>query len=196
MSIFFYSMFYVFGISFIYTFSVFLFRVLYIFLYLSCVHLSCLLYVFSMFLFFVRLHSMFLVYVFFIFWFYDLLHSSLSYLYYRILSCYPVLFLYFIYICTFLFYLSYTLCFCILSVLFLCLFTYFHMKLYCTSYSCDHLYFHRIARLCFSYHIILYTFHIHFLFGFMSGKTLEADSGNNWVYPKVLSLYETVISIC
>ena len=134
MSIFFYYMFYVFGISFIYTFSVFLFRVLYIFLYLSCVHLSRLLYVFSMFLFFVRLHSMSLVYVFFSFRFYDLLHSSLSYLYY-----------------------------CILFVLFLCLYTYFHIKLYCTSCSCNCLYFHRIARLCFSYHIILYTFHIHFL---------------------------------
>ena len=35
------------------------------------------------------------------------------------ISCYPVLFLYFIYICTFLFYLSYTLCFCILLLLFL-----------------------------------------------------------------------------
>ena len=81
-------MFYVFGISFIYTFSIFLFRVLYIFLYLSCVHLSRLSYVFSMFLLFVRLHSMSLVYVFFIFRFYNLLHSSLSYLYYRILSCY------------------------------------------------------------------------------------------------------------
>ena len=130
--------------------------------------------VFSMFLFFVRLHSMSLVYVFFIFRFYNLLHSSLSYLYYRILSCYRrssctfhILLSYtipkVIYICTFLFYLSYTLCFCILSVLFLCLYTYFHIKSYCTSCSCNCLYFHRIARLCFSYHIILYTFHIHFL---------------------------------
>ena len=96
---------------------------------------------------------------------------------------------YFIYICTFLFYLSYTLCFCILSVLFLFLYTYFHIKLYCTSCSCNCLYFHRITRLCFSYHIISYTFHIHFLcvyfsfsFIFMPANTLEADSGNNWVY--------------
>ena len=29
----------------------------------------------------------------------------------------------------------------------------------------------------------------------MSANTLEADSGNNWVYPKVLSLYETVIFV-
>ena len=29
----------------------------------------------------------------------------------------------------------------------------------------------------------------------MSANTLEADSENNWVYPKVLSLYETVISV-
>ena len=74
--------------------------------------------------------------------------------------------------------------------------------LYFTSYSCNCLYFHRIARLCFSYHIISYTFHIHFLCGyfsfsfiFMPAITLEVDSGNNWVYPKVLSLYETVISV-
>ena len=119
------------------------------------------------------------------------------------ISCYPVLFLYFICICMFLFYLSYTLCFCTLSVLFLYLYTYFHIKLYCTSCSCNCLYFHRIARLCFSYHIILYTFRIQFLcvyfsfsFIFMSANTLEADLGNNWVYLKVLSLYETVISIC
>ena len=36
----------------------------------------------------------------------------------------------------------------------------------------------------------------HFLLGFMSANTLEADTGNNCMYPKVLSLYETVISIC
>ena len=160
MSILFYFMFYVFGIFFIYTFSVFLFRVLYIFLYLSCVHLSCLLYVFSMFLFFVRLHSMSLVYVFFIFRFYDLLHYSLSYLYYRILSCYMRS------SCTFHILLSCTipilhihLYFCILSVLFLCLYTYFHIKLYYTSCSCNCLYFHRITMLCFSYHVI-YFIHI------------------------------------
>ena len=75
------------------------------------------------------------------------------------ISCYPVLFLYFIYICTFLFYLSYTLCFCIFSVLFLCLYTYFHIKLYYISCSCNCLYFHRIAMLCFSYHVI-YFIHI------------------------------------
>ena len=36
----------------------------------------------------------------------------------------------------------------------------------------------------------------HFLLGFMSANTLEADTRNNCMYPKVLSLYETVISIC
>ena len=135
-------------------------------------------------------------------------HLVLSYctsLYFHLvlfISCCPILIIYFIYICTFIFYLSYTLCFCILSVLFLCLYTYFHIKLCCTYCSCNCPYFHRIARLCFSYHIISYTFHIHFLcvyfsfsFIFMPANTLEADSGNNWVYPKVLSLYETVISI-
>ena len=51
-----------------------------------------------------------------------------------------------------------------------------------------------------SYHIIYF---IHFLyiyfsftFMFMPANTLEADTGNNCMYPKVLSLYETVISIC
>ena len=94
----------------------------------------------------------------------------------------------------------------------LCAFVYFHY------FSCVHIlifisiytvllvlitvYFHCITRLCFSYHIISYTFHIHFLcvyfsfsFIFMLANILEADSGNNWVYPKVLSLYETVISV-
>ena len=41
---------------------------------------------------------------------------------------------------------------------------------------------------------IFYT--CNFLLGFMSAITLEADTGNNYMYPKVLSLYETVISIC
>ena len=41
---------------------------------------------------------------------------------------------------------------------------------------------------------IFYT--CHFLLGFMSANTLEADTGNNCMYPKVLSLYETMISIC
>ena len=41
---------------------------------------------------------------------------------------------------------------------------------------------------------IFYT--CHFLLGFMSANTLEVDMGNNCMYPKVLSLYETVISIC
>ena len=61
-------------------------------------------------------------------------------------------------------------------------------------------YYHRIVVLCFSYHIIYF---IHFLyiyfsfsFMFMPENTLEADTRNNYMYPKVLSLYETVISIC
>ena len=36
----------------------------------------------------------------------------------------------------------------------------------------------------------------HILFGFMSANTLKEDTGNNYMYPKILSLYETVISIC
>ena len=63
-------------------------------------------------------------------------------------------------------------------------------------------YYHRIAMLCFLYHIKSYTFHIHFFciifsfsFIFMPANTFEADTGNNYMYPKVLSLYEIVISI-
>ena len=43
---------------------------------------------------------------------------------------------------------------------------------------------------------ILFTYTCHFLLGFMFSNTLEADTGNNCMYQKVLSLYETVISIC
>ena len=39
-----------------------------------------------------------------------------------------------------------------------------------------------------------YTFH--FLLCFMPAYTLEVDTGKNSMYPKVLSLYETVTSIC
>ena len=52
---------------------------------------------------------------------------------------------------------------------------------------------HSRAMLLISCHIF-YT--CHFLLGFMSANTLEADTGNNYVYPKVLSLYESVISVC
>ena len=40
---------------------------------------------------------------------------------------------------------------------------------------------------------IFYTYH--FLLVFMSANTLGADTGNNYVYLKVLSLYETMISV-
>ena len=44
---------------------------------------------------------------------------------------------------------------------------------------------------------IFFTFHLHILvIFFLSAITLEADTGNNCMYSKVLSLYETVISIC
>ena len=35
-----------------------------------------------------------------------------------------------------------------------------------------------------------------FILCFMLANTLEVDTGKNCMYPKVLSLYETVISIC
>ena len=63
-----------------------------------------------------------------------------------------------------------------------------------------HVYYHRIAVLCFSYYVI-YSLHficiyLSFFLCFMSANTLEVDIGNNCMYPKVLSLYEKVISIC
>ena len=53
---------------------------------------------------------------------------------------------------------------------------YFPIFSSCTfsSYSYNCLYFHRIAVLCFSYHVF-YT--CHFLLGFMSAYTLEVDMG-------------------
>ena len=46
------------------------------------------------------------------------------------------------------------------------------------------------------FHISCHIFYTcHFLLGFMSANTLEADTGN-YVYSKVLSLYEAVISVC
>ena len=39
-----------------------------------------------------------------------------------------------------------------------------------------------------------YSFHL--LLCFMFANILEVDTRNNYMYPKVLSLYEIVISIC
>ena len=60
-------------LSHVYTYALYIY--LYIFLYLSRVHLSRLSYVFSIFLFFFRLHIMSLIYVFLFCRCYDLLHS-------------------------------------------------------------------------------------------------------------------------
>ena len=53
---------------------------------------------------------------------------------------------------------------------------------------------HSNAMLFISCHAI-YIF-LSFILCFMSANTLEMDMGKNCMYPKVLSLYETVISIC
>ena len=45
-----------------------------------------------------------------------------------------------------------------------------------------------------SYHMLY--IYLSFFLCFMPAKTLEAYKGNNCMYSKVLSLYETVISIC
>ena len=93
-------------------------------------------------------------------------------------------------------YLSYT--FRVIDTLFLVLvylsYIFLFHILYC-SYTFHVLYFHVlychcITVLCFSYHVF-YT--CHFLLGFMSANTLEADTGN-YKGPKALySLYETVV---
>ena len=91
---------------------------------------------------------------------------------------------------------SYTvLCtFYILSFTILCHFHILSCTMYFTSCSCNCiLSSHSYAMLLISCHIF-YT--CHFLLGFMFAYTLEANTGNNCMYPKVLSLYETVISIC
>ena len=54
-------------------------------------------------------------------------------------------------------------------------------------------YYHRIVVLCFSYHIIFFTYTCHFLLCFMPTKTLELDKGN-YKGPKALySLCEIVV---
>ena len=101
-------------------------------------------------------------------------HALFSYTYIHLLFIsYTVFLLYFSFFTfilvpsyTFIFYLSYTLCFRILSLLFLCSYTYFHINLYCTSCSCNCiLSSHSKAMLLISYHILciyisfMYTFH-------------------------------------
>ena len=111
----------------------------------------------------------------------------------------------FIYFCTFIYFLYFSclLLSCYSLLLFMFYYIFFHI-LFMSSYTVFlvlvTVYYHRIAVLCFSYHIIYF---IHFLyiyfsfsFMFMLANTLEADTENNCMYPKVLSLYETVISIC
>ena len=53
---------------------------------------------------------------------------------------------------------------------------------------------HSKVMLLMSCHAI-YIF-LSFILCFMLENTLEVDTGKNYMYPKVLSLYETVISIC
>ena len=135
----------------------------------------------------------------------DTLFLVLVYLSYTFLFHILYLFIYFscIVLCTF-HILSYTvLCpFHILSCTMYFSYTViFHILSSCTLLLIlVTVYDHHIAVLCFSYHVIyfihficIYTYH--FLLSFMSANTLEADTGNNCMYPKVLSLYEIVISI-
>ena len=148
--------------------------ILYIFLYLSCVHLSRLSYAFSLFLFFFRLHIMSLVYVFFIFRFYDLLYSMyylifrisrrsirlilllsyhiLSYVFTKAFMCFHIL--YFSYTFLFLYFLYFT---CSYPFRVLCLV----LSIYCIHVLFMY-YFHiPIFKYC-SFHILFscYTFHM------------------------------------
>ena len=53
-----------------------------------------------------------------------------------------------------------------------------------------------IAYQCYTSHIMLYLLYLSCAcLGFLFANTLEADTGNNCMYLKVLSLYETMISI-
>ena len=53
---------------------------------------------------------------------------------------------------------------------------------------------HINAMLLISYHVNC--IFLSFFLCFMLANTLEVDTGKNCIYPKVLSLYETVTSIC
>ena len=71
----------------------------------------------------------------------------------------------------------------------------FYVIFHFTSCSCNCiLSSHSSAMLLISF--ICFTYTYHFLLCFMPVKTLEADTRNNCMYSKVLSLYETVIFIC
>ena len=58
----------------------------------------------------------------------------------------------------------------------------------------SYLLIHSNIMLLISCHAI-YIF-LSFILCFMPANTLEVDMGKNCMYPKVLSLYETLISIC
>ena len=92
-------------------------------------------------------------------------------------------------------YLSYTFLFHILY-----LFIYFSFTVLCTFHILSYTvlcHFHILVHILFMYCTLyfLYTV-IYNSFRFMSTNTLEADTENNCMYPKVLSMYEILISIC
>ena len=95
-------------------------------------------------------------------------HSSAMLL----ISCY-ILYAFHLHILVIYFSLSYNVLFIYFS---------YTVILYFTSCSYNCLYFHHIAVLCFSYHVIN-SIHVISFLGFMSAYTLEADTGNNCMYP-------------
>ena len=107
---------------------------------------------------------------------FHILYLSYTFLFYLLSILFVYYTLYFPY--TVFIYCSYTIFIyqysCIVHILFM--YCTFHILSSCTFSSCSYnfLYFHRIAVLCFSYHVF-YT--CYFLLDFMSAYTLEVDMG-------------------
>ena len=128
------------------------FRVLYFVLSLYCIHALFMYYFHIPIFMYCSFHILFSCYIFHMIVIYCAFHLILSYTF-RVID---TLFLVLVYLSyTFLFHIPY------------CSYT-FHVRyfsytviLYFTSCSCNCLYFHRIAVLCFSYHVI-YSIHVIF----------------------------------
>ena len=112
------------------------------------------------------------------------------FIFHAIAYCFSCSITYSLIICTFIYFIYFSCvhlpCYSLLFFMFYYIF--FHI-LFMSSYSVIlvlvTVYYHRITMLCFSYHIISYTLHIHFpyiyfsfSFMFMPANTLEADTRN------------------
>ena len=104
-----------------------------------------------------------------------------------------MLFIYCTFICFSYIVLSYVFHILYLSYTFRVIDTLFLVLVYLSSHSNAILLISCHALLSFSNHVQILVI---FFICFMSANTLESDTGNNCMYPKVLSLSEAVISIC